>query len=394
MPTAEDLFALLACPACKSEVLRERDRLACRSCDATYPIVDGVPVLLLGGGVPPKAIAEPNTYGAYFPWIYRVVLQSLLDHQPVLEIGSGNRALDDPCIVRMDVNLTPHVDVVGDVHHLPFRPGVFDFVFSLAVLEHLRQPFDAAAEIRRVVRDGGYVYHECNFVFAYHAYPHHYMNTSVQGIEQVLGGFRRLRTGVAPYQMPSSALQMVVTTYLQQSSVGLTPEGLPFVEMLQRVLDSDLVHHDRYFTEAAAANVAAGVFFFGLKQETPGATVIPSAVWQAWQSDATLRLRFPEPLDLGRTDNLLRWAAVEGSKHPLISGQLGELEPFNKRGRGAPFARGAIRGLPFVEPRFGTLHDYPADGPPPKPQPTGWRRRVPRIMRRWANQIEKGERIR
>jgi uncharacterized protein YbaR (Trm112 family)/SAM-dependent methyltransferase len=403
MERPADLYAILACPVCRAGVARHEDCVRCEDCGRSYPVVSGVPVMLPNAGdgqVPSAAPNEPHLRRDYFPWVHRVVLQSLLDDQIVLELGSGNLELDDPCIVRMDAHLTPHVDVVGDIHQLPFRSSAFDFVFSLAVLEHLRQPFQAVEEIRRVTRDGGYVYHECNFVYPYHAIPHHYFNASVQGLDQLFAGFRRLRTGVAPYQMPSFALSMILFTYLQHSTVGLELENLPFVELLQRVFDCDLVFYDRYFTEPAALNLAAGVFVFALRQDTPSSTVIPAPIWQAWEADPALRSRIPDPLNLGTADNLLRWAVAEGASVPAVVEGLRALTPFNKRGPDRPFDRSSLRAMPVVEPRFGVLYDYPDNAPrpkpqpmpvpPPKPEPPGWRGRVPRVLRRWADRVEEG----
>jgi uncharacterized protein YbaR (Trm112 family) len=48
MPIDPEFLELLACPACKSElVLREQDRLLCVACRRSYPIRDDIPVLLL-----------------------------------------------------------------------------------------------------------------------------------------------------------------------------------------------------------------------------------------------------------------------------------------------------------------------------------------------------------
>ena len=47
-------------------------------------------------------------------------------------------------------------DIFGDAHFLPFRAGAFDLVFAYAVMEHLYNPFLALAEVRRVLRPGGF----------------------------------------------------------------------------------------------------------------------------------------------------------------------------------------------------------------------------------------------
>ena len=41
------LLEILACPACKTEVKLEGDRLVCVRCRRRYPIRDGIPVMLI-----------------------------------------------------------------------------------------------------------------------------------------------------------------------------------------------------------------------------------------------------------------------------------------------------------------------------------------------------------
>ena len=132
------LYDILACPTCKVRVLKENETLRCPQCGQVYPVIDNVPVMFPDGRIPEiKHESELTVRQTYDPWVHRVILQSLLDHQVVLEVGSGNLALDDPCIIRMDVLLSPYVDLVADVHALPFLPESLDYIFSLAVVEHL-----------------------------------------------------------------------------------------------------------------------------------------------------------------------------------------------------------------------------------------------------------------
>ncbi len=50
------LLEILACPACKTDVRLEGERLVCIQCGRRYPIRDGIPVMLVeeaetpGGG--------------------------------------------------------------------------------------------------------------------------------------------------------------------------------------------------------------------------------------------------------------------------------------------------------------------------------------------------------
>lgn len=43
----KQLLEILACPACKTEVRLEQDRLICVQCGRRYPIRDGIPVMLI-----------------------------------------------------------------------------------------------------------------------------------------------------------------------------------------------------------------------------------------------------------------------------------------------------------------------------------------------------------
>jgi SAM-dependent methyltransferase/uncharacterized protein YbaR (Trm112 family) len=344
-----NLFDILACPVCKGELQRTADHLDCVACARRYPIVGEVPILLPD----PSQPTAPNetdlgVRSGYDPWLHRMVVQSLADDQVVVEVGCGNMTLDDPCILRMDVSLTPYVDLVGDVHALPFKPATLDFVFGLAVLEHLRNPFTAASEIYAALKPGGYVYGEANFVFGYHGYPHHFFNMSLHGLEQVFQAFRPLRVGIAPYQMPSFALQSVIATYLGSFRAERPADGR-FAELLQLVLRHPLHRYDAQIAASDAFRTAAGGYFFGMKQPRPEDTVLPGPVLDAYRQTTELQRRFPAPYDLSAPENLMTWARGEGrQRHPAIAAHLDAIQPFRKRSDAKNLDRAVIRNLPPI----------------------------------------------
>jgi len=43
----DKLLSLLACPACQGDVVLESNKIVCTRCQRSYPIVDGIPVLLV-----------------------------------------------------------------------------------------------------------------------------------------------------------------------------------------------------------------------------------------------------------------------------------------------------------------------------------------------------------
>jgi uncharacterized protein YbaR (Trm112 family) len=50
---SQELLEILACPRCHTKLeLKEPDRLRCPHCRVLYPIVDGIPVLLIEEGKP------------------------------------------------------------------------------------------------------------------------------------------------------------------------------------------------------------------------------------------------------------------------------------------------------------------------------------------------------
>jgi len=55
-----ELLEILACPKCHTKVeLVEPDKLRCPSCRLLYPIVDGIPVMLIEEGKPEDSQKSP-----------------------------------------------------------------------------------------------------------------------------------------------------------------------------------------------------------------------------------------------------------------------------------------------------------------------------------------------
>ncbi len=343
------LLDILACPICRSSFTREGDELVCLPAAHRFPVVNGVPILLPDdrrSAVEHEAPLE--TRKEYGPWVQRNVMQSLTSDQPVLDIGAGNMALDDPCIIRMDVMLTPFVDIVADAHALPFRDESLGYVFSYAVLEHLRQPFLAGQEMYRVLKRGGYVYADTAFLFAYHGFPHHYFNSTLHGIEQIFGAFTKLRSGVPHYQMPSYAIEHVLSVYLSYF-VPTNLEEERFAQTVRRVLEYPLRTYDARFTQDVAYRFSAGVYYQGYKQLAPNDTLIPRPIMNAYERDSKLQAQYPCPNDLGNLDNLMAWAKCEGRRiYPEIAAYLDSVSTFDKYWDDRPTDRHWIESLPWV----------------------------------------------
>jgi uncharacterized protein YbaR (Trm112 family) len=46
------LLEVIACPVCKGPLNQQPDRLVCAACALGFPVIDGIPVLLLDDALP------------------------------------------------------------------------------------------------------------------------------------------------------------------------------------------------------------------------------------------------------------------------------------------------------------------------------------------------------
>jgi SAM-dependent methyltransferase len=139
----------------------------------------------------------------------------------VLDCGAGSRPVYFPNVVNYEIVDYPSTDVLGVGEALPFRDGTFDAVISVAVLEHVRDPFACAAEIARVLKPGGRLYCCVPFLQPYHGYPHHYFNATPQGIRRLFEDALTVEdVRVLGSTHPVWALQWMLGVWAQ----GLPPE--------------------------------------------------------------------------------------------------------------------------------------------------------------------------
>jgi SAM-dependent methyltransferase len=101
-------------------------------------------------------------------------------------------------------------DCHQDVERMTFADGSFDAVICLEVLEHVRDPFRAAAEIERVLAPGGTLLLTVPFLTQYHgkgggeshshgSYPDFWRFT-FQGLQRLFSGFATVE--IAPLDGP------------------------------------------------------------------------------------------------------------------------------------------------------------------------------------------------
>jgi SAM-dependent methyltransferase len=145
-------------------------------------VLDGRPSFL----TPEMAVAfgisatERVSANSYDPDLWQLIEQDA--EGLVLDCGAGRRDVYVSNVVNYEIVAYDTTDVLGVAEVLPFRDSTFDGVISVAVLEHVKHPFQCAQEICRVLKPGGWLYCCVPFLQPYHGYPHHYFNMTHQGV--------------------------------------------------------------------------------------------------------------------------------------------------------------------------------------------------------------------
>lgn len=181
-PLDEQLLSLLCCPVCRTDLTRVGglDGLLACAGGHEWPLVGGVPVFSdIGRAVEVRPIDHTShqpsaaTYARFQPMT-----------RPWLHLGAGATAARVPNSIEFETAVFRHTDLVGDVHHLPFKDGQLGGVLALNVFEHLADPERAAAELRRCLAPGARVVVQTAFMQPLHADPYHFYNTTETGLRR------------------------------------------------------------------------------------------------------------------------------------------------------------------------------------------------------------------
>ncbi len=201
MDGSEKLLETLRCPSCRSSLsLCADDSLTCARCEISYPIIDGIPRLLLPAmrdalrgdvsatGTDGTQVETALSFGyewQSFPEMYKEWERQFLEYMKphAADFFPGKKILDAGCgngrfsyyaakygAEVWAIDLGPAVEVArkntesrnvhvvqADLHDPPFALESFDFIYSIGVLHHLPDPEAAFQKLLRFLKPGGVV---------------------------------------------------------------------------------------------------------------------------------------------------------------------------------------------------------------------------------------------
>lgn len=207
------LRPFLRCPECGGLLSDKEDALICTACRLRYPVRRGVVDFLTD-----QTAAEfgADATDAISSWGYDERVEAMLKEAPAglfLDCGAGLRHQVHPQIINYEIVDYTSTDVIGVGEKLPFADATFDGVISVAVLEHVQDPFRCASELYRVLKPGGRLFAAVPFLQPLHGYPHHYYNMTSDGLRRLFPAAEVLEQAVPPSCHPVEALRWFLLSY-------------------------------------------------------------------------------------------------------------------------------------------------------------------------------------
>lgn len=112
----------------------------------------------------------------------------------ILNLGSGPDVVNG--VTNVDMFPYKGVAIVADIMKLPFGDNAIEAVMCNTVLEHVRDPIKAVAEMRRVLKPGGLVYITVPFLYPFHASPDDFTRWTHVGLRELVRDFEVVELGV------------------------------------------------------------------------------------------------------------------------------------------------------------------------------------------------------
>lgn len=235
---------ILRCPICESnQITNLADIFQCSECETKFSNSKSsynlLPQSLIDyGKVKPTGNVSTNKYDS--------VALNIIDQFKsglILDNGCGLRDVYYDNVVNFEIVDYPTTDVLGIGEKLPFKSDTFDAVFSLAVLEHVKNPFECAQEIIRVLKPGGILYVAVPFLQPFHGYPDHYYNMTSSGLKNLFSE----KLQIIECSVPLAGLPIWCLSWFLNSYIRGLPE--PVADKFKNMKISDLLNDPKEYLE-------------------------------------------------------------------------------------------------------------------------------------------------
>jgi SAM-dependent methyltransferase len=238
------IFPLLQCPYCKlGNFSQNNEYIQCNKCHSRFSynlsqfnfLTDELKQI---GAVKSTENISSNNYD---PIILKIINEN--KDKLILDNGAGLREYWYENVINYEIVDYPSTDVVGIGEVLPFKSESFDIIFSLAVLEHVKNPFQCSEEIIRVLKKGGLLVAVVPFLQPYHGYPDHYYNMTSNGLKNLF----KEKILIKECFVPQSGLPIwALTWFLQLYLSGLPDET---AEQFRKMKIEDLLQDAKKYLD-------------------------------------------------------------------------------------------------------------------------------------------------
>lgn len=302
---SNQIVNILTCPKCKNKIMRDKSIIKCNNCNITYPIVEGIPILIneenslfsikdftnnkrttRNANEPKKSKLIKKIYQKFIPKIgfnlkakenylkFSSLLSKRKGKSKVLIIGGGEigKGMEfivnnqDIILIEGDVYFGERTQIIFDAHDLPFASNSFDAVIIQAVLEHVVNPYRCIDEIKRISKKDGIIYAETPFMQQVHENEFDFTRFTLGGHRRLFRYFKEIDSGIVcgPGMALAWSINRFFDSFSKSKLMILFRYGvLPFFIFW-------LKYFDYYFIKKPwVSDNASGVFFMGTKSDKP-----------------------------------------------------------------------------------------------------------------------------
>jgi SAM-dependent methyltransferase len=240
------IFPVLQCPYCEqSNFSQNEDYIQCNKCNSRFShnlsqfnfLTDELKQI---GAVKSTENISTNNYD---PIILKIIKEN--KDKLILDNGAGLREHWYENVINYEIVDYPSTDVVGIGEVLPFKSESFDVVFSLSVLEHVKNPFQCSEEIIRVLKPGGILVAVVPFLQPYHGYPDHYYNMTSNGLKNLFNE----KILIKECFVPQSGLPIWTLTWFLRSYISGLPEDI--AEKFKKMRIEDLLQDAKNYLDSS-----------------------------------------------------------------------------------------------------------------------------------------------